>query len=201
MSILKIAKMGHPILRALADPVPDARVADVQAPGVQAPGIQTLIKNMIETMEDADGTGLAAPQVHVPTRIVVYFVEASERRGAVEDVPLTVLINPELTVLDATITYDWEGCLSVPGLIGMVPRATRIGLSALDADGGVIEREVEGFHARVLQHECDHLDGILYPQRMDDLSLLMFSDEMRHGPPEKARRLKGLAPRETSEEA
>ena len=191
MSILKIAKMGHPILRRVADPVPDAKV----------PGVQALVESMIETMEDADGTGLAAPQVHVPARIVVYFVEASERRGAVEDVPLSVLIKPQQTVLDDTITYDWEGCLSVPGLVGMVPRATRIGLSALDADGAVIEREVEGFHARVLQHECDHLDGILYPQRMDDLSLLMFADEMRHGPPEKARRLIGLAPRETSEEA
>mgnify|MGYP003700363633 FL=1 len=175
--------MGHPVLRRVAAAVEDP--AD--------PSVHALVEDMIETMEDADGTGLAAPQVHVPRRVVVYFVEASARRGAKDDVPLTALINPELTPLTDEIAYDWEGCLSVPGLVGMVPRATRIGLKALTPEGGVIEREVEGFHARVLQHECDHLDGILYPQRMDDLSLLMFADEMRHGAPEKARRLKGLA--------
>lgn len=187
MSILKIAKMGHPVLRQAAEPVPDPTAA----------GVQALIRNMVETMEDADGTGLAAPQVHVPARVVVYFVEASGRRGAREDVPLTALINPELTPLTDETAYDWEGCLSVPGLVGLVPRATKIGLKALSETGATIEREVDGFHARVLQHECDHLDGILYPQRMDDLSLLMFADEMRHGAPEKARRLIGLPARDT----
>jgi len=191
MSILKIAKMGHPVLRRIADPVPD--------PG--APGVRALIKNMIETMEDADGAGLAAPQVHVPARVVVYAVEASERRGVKEDVPLTALINPILTPTTEEIAYDWEGCLSVPGLVGLVPRPTRIHLRATTPDGEDVDREVEGFHARVLQHECDHLDGILYPQRMDDLSLLLFADEMRHGPPEKARRLMGLSPRNAADDA
>ncbi|MEQ8603567.1 MAG: peptide deformylase [Marivibrio sp.] len=190
MSILKIAKMGHPSLRRAADTVPD--------PG--APGVRALVKNMIETMQDADGTGLAAPQVHVSARVVVYFVEASERRGATEDVPLTALVNPLVTPTTEELAYDWEGCLSVPGLVGLVPRPTRVHVRATTPDGETIDREVDGFHARVLQHECDHLDGILYPQRMDDLSLLLFADEMRHGPPEKARRLMGLAPRNPADE-
>lgn len=188
MSILKIARMGHPILRRVADPVPDPASA----------GVAALVRSMVETMEDADGTGLAAPQVHVPARVVVYRVDPSERRGVSEGVPLTALVNPTLTPLTEETAYDWEGCLSVPGLVGLVPRVTRIGLEAVTTEGERIEREVEGFHARVLQHECDHLDGILYPQRMDDLSLLLFADEMRHGPPEKARRLMGLSPRSES---
>ncbi|MBP5857044.1 peptide deformylase [Marivibrio halodurans] len=182
MAILKIARMGHPVLRRVADPVADPRAADIAA----------LVRDMVATMADADGTGLAAPQVHVPLRVVVYFVEASRRRGVVDPVPLTALINPVVTPLGDDIAYDWEGCLSVPGLVGLVPRATWVRLDAQTPEGERIEREVAGFHARVLQHECDHLDGILYPQRMDDLSLLMFADEMRHGPPEKARRLMGL---------
>lgn len=190
MSILKIAKMGHPVLRRVADPVPDPTAA----------GVRALVKNMVETMEDADGTGLAAPQVHVPARVVVYFVEASERRGAAENVPLTALVNPVVTPTTDEIAYDWEGCLSVPGLVGLVPRPTRVHLAAITPAGETIDKEVEGFHARVLQHECDHLDGILYPQRMDDLSLLLFADEMRHGPPEKARRLIGLPPRTGGDE-
>lgn len=190
MSILKIARMGHPVLRRVADPVAE--------PG--ADEIAVLVEDMIETMEDADGTGLAAPQVHVPARVVVYFVEASARRGATASVPLTALINPVITPLTDETAYDWEGCLSVPGLVGLVPRATRVRVEAETPEGARIDEEVEGFHARVLQHECDHLDGILYPQRMDDLSLLLFADEMRHGPPEKARRLMGLPPSEAGDE-
>lgn len=190
MSILKIARMGHPVLRRVADPVAE--------PG--ADEIAVLVEDMIETMEDADGTGLAAPQVHVPARVVVYFVEASARRGATASVPLTALINPVITPLTDETAYDWEGCLSVPGLVGLVPRATRVRVEAETPDGATIDEEVEGFHARVLQHECDHLDGILYPQRMDDLSLLLFADEMRHGPPEKARRLMGLPPSDAGDE-
>lgn len=190
MSILKIARMGHPVLRRVADPVAE--------PG--ADEIAVLVEDMIETMEDADGTGLAAPQVHVPARVVVYFVEASARRGATASVPLTALINPVITPLTDETAYDWEGCLSVPGLVGLVPRATRVRVEAETPDGATIDEEVEGFHARVLQHECDHLDGILYPQRMDDLSMLLFADEMRHGPPEKARRLMGLPPSDAGDE-
>lgn len=188
MALLKIAKMGHPVLRKPAERVTD--------PG--APEIIGLIEDMVDTMEDAQGTGLAAPQVHVPLSVVVYFVE--EERGGGDAVPLTALINPELEPVGDETAYDWEGCLSVPGLLGLVPRHTSIRLRADTPTGERIDRVVDGFHARVLQHECDHLHGILYPQRMDDLSLLLFREELRHGPPEKARALMGLPPLERSEE-
>lgn len=173
MAILKIARMGHPVLRRKADPVAD--------PG--APEVVRLVQDMLDTMEDAGGTGLAAPQVHVPLRLVVFFV--SGRRAAEEDgdgggeaVPLTVLINPEIEHLTGETSLGPEACLSVPGLVGQVPRTTRIRYRGLTLEGERLEREAEGFHARVVQHECDHLDGILYPQRMTDLSLLAFTSEV-----------------------
>lgn len=182
MAIRKIARMGHPVLRQVANPVDDP----------QAPDIRRLVEDMVETMQDAGGTGLAAPQVYEPVRLVTYFVRAGRGQGAAaQDVPLTVLVNPEITPLGAEIQYDWEGCLSVPGLTGLVPRPRRIHLRARLLDGSEIDRELDGFHARVVQHECDHLDGILYPSRMDDLDLLMFSEEMRHGMPDKAKVLLG----------
>ena len=176
MAILKIARMGHPVLRQSAGQVIDPT----------APRIQDLIKNMIETMQDADGTGLAAPQIHVPLRIVVFFVsyDANETNADEKDIPLTVLINPTIKPLSNEKQLGWEGCLSLPGLIGKVPRYTEIQYSATAPDGSQIDCIAKDFHARVVQHECDHLDGILYPQRMDDLSLLMFRDEMRYGTPE-----------------
>lgn len=166
--------MGHPVLRRPAEAVADPT----------APEIQTLIRDMTETMEDADGAGLAAPQVHVPLRVVIFHVpgERAEDEGDAGPVPLTVLINPKIEPLTEATEMGWEGCLSVPGLIGAVPRVTHIRYSGLAPDGSPIDREAEGFHARVVQHECDHLDGILYPQRMTDLSLLMFRDELaRYG--------------------
>jgi peptide deformylase len=169
MAILKIARMGHPVLRRRADPIPDPT----------APEVRSLIADMIETMEDAHGAGLAAPQVHVPFRIVVFHVpEERARRENEEPAPLTVLINPEIVPLADDKIEGWEACLSVPGLAGKVPRYTRIRYSGLTPEGGRIEREVQGFHARVVQHECDHLDGILYPQRMPDLSTLIFVEHM-----------------------
>lgn len=180
MAILKIARMGHPVLRAQASPVDT----------VTDPKIKTLINDMIETMEDASGTGLAAPQVHEPLQIVTYFARGARLEEGEEEVPLTVLINPVLTPLDEGPVYGWEGCLSVPGMTGLVPRWRSLHLSALSGEGEKIEKDVHGFHARVLQHECDHLAGILYPQRMDDLSLLMFQEEMRFGEPEKAQALR-----------
>jgi peptide deformylase len=174
MAILKIAQMGHPVLRRPADDVADPT----------APEIQALIQDMMETMEDADGAGLAAPQVHVPLRVVIFHVpgERAEDEGDAAPVPMTVLINPTIEPLTEERKLGWEGCLSVPGLIGAVPRLTRIRYSGLAPDGSRIERVAEDFHARVVQHECDHLDGILYPQRMTDLSLLMFREELvRHG--------------------
>ena len=166
--------MGHPVLRRPADDVADPT----------APEIRTLIQDMMETMEDADGAGLAAPQVHVPLRVVIFHVpgERAEAEGEAAAVPLTVLINPVIEPLTEEKALGWEGCLSVPGLVGAVPRYTRIRYSGVAPDGSTIDRVAEGFHARVAQHECDHLDGILYPQRMTDLSLLMFRDELvRHG--------------------
>lgn len=169
MAILKIARMGHPVLRRPAD-----RVEDPTAPEIRA-----LIANMVETMEDAHGAGLAAPQVHVPLRVVVFHVpEERARREGEEPAPLTVLINPEVSALTDEKIEGWEACLSVPGLAGKVPRYTRIRYSGFTPEGARIEREAQGFHARVVQHECDHLDGILYPQRMEDLSTLVFVEHM-----------------------
>ena len=179
MAILKIARMGHPLLNRLAEPVAD--------PG--APDIRRLVEDMIETMEDAGGTGLAAPQVYVLRRVVVFFIAAERlRREAAADlpeedagtVPLTVLINPEVELLGDEKALGWEACLSVPGLAGEVPRHTAIRYRGLTLDGDLIEREATGFHARVVQHECDHLDGVLYPRRMTDLSRLVFASEMKH---------------------
>jgi peptide deformylase len=174
MALLKIARMGNPVLRA--------RAADVADP--TAPAVRRLVDDMIETMEDAGGTGLAAPQVHVPLRLVVFFV-GPER---LTDLPgdseqdLTVLINPIVEPIGSERAYGWEGCLSVPGLRGVVPRHLHIRYRGIGLDGRPIEREAAGFHARVVQHECDHLDGILYPQRMTDLRHLMFVEEWQRHP-------------------
>ncbi|MDP6390875.1 MAG: peptide deformylase [Alphaproteobacteria bacterium] len=175
MAILKIAKMGHPVLRRRSDPVAN--------PG--SPEVARLVADMLETLEDADGAGLAAAQVHVPLRVVMFHVPAGhdDDDNEPEPVPLIVLVNPEVEILTEEMETDWEGCLSVPGLIGAVPRYTAVRYRGTTPEGEAIDHEVQGFHARVVQHECDHLDGILYPQRMIDLSLLMFQDQMRYGPP------------------
>ena len=170
MAILKIAKMGHPVLRAPA--------AEVEDP--TAPEIRRLVDDMLETMVDADGAGLAAPQVHVPLRVVLFHVPEGREEESSDTVPLTVLINPVVEPLTEERSVDWEGCLSVPGMMGAVPRFTEVRYRAMTPSGERIERVAEGFHARVVQHECDHLDGVLYPQRMEDLSLLMFSDQLRY---------------------
>ena len=190
MAVLDIARMGNPILRRRAAEVPDPT----------APDIRRLVSDMLETMEYAGGTGLAAPQVHVSLRVVVFFIEAARAtKEAVEaaaeatrseplgpdevemedgGVPLTVLINPEIAVLDDTVTPGLESCLSVPGLTGEVPRASAIRYRGRALDGSLVERAARGFHARVVQHEVDHLQGILYPQRMTDLSRLTFNSEL-----------------------
>jgi peptide deformylase len=170
MALLKVARMGHPVLARAAEPVTDPR----------APEIRRLIADMAETMLDLNAAGIAAPQVHAPLRVVMFRVTTAraEREGA-DELPLTVLINPVLTPLGDEMAEDWEGCLSVPGLRGLVPRHTRLRYRALDPEGGAIDRTVEGFHARVVQHECDHLEGKLYPQRMTDLSKLIFESEWR----------------------
>jgi peptide deformylase len=174
MAILKIARMGHPVLRRVADPVADPT----------APALRRLIDDMIETLADIGGAGLAAPQVHVPLRVVIFRVPEERVTGRPDDQPqaLLALINPVIEPLGAERELGWEGCLSVPGLRGAVPRFARIRYRGQTPDGSTIERVAEGFHARVVQHECDHLDGILYPQRMTDLSLLVFTEEAARFP-------------------
>ncbi len=178
MAILKIARMGHPVLATVAAPVSDPT----------APEIRRLVNDMVETMIDANGAGLAAPQVHVPLRVVVFQAPGERttdpglQTGEAFDhtAPLTVLINPEIAVMDHAIEGGWEGCLSVPGLRGWVERPGHIRYRGFGLDGKVIERTARGFHARVVQHECDHLEGRLYPGRMTDLSRLVFESEIRH---------------------
>jgi peptide deformylase len=180
MAILKIAKMGHPVLAQTAQAVAN--------PG--APEIRRLVADMIETMIDANGAGLAAPQVHVPLRVVVF--QAPEGRsdpGLSEDerfdhtAPLTVLVNPEIEIVGDETEGGWEGCLSVPGLRGFVERHFHIRYRGHDLDGRVVSRTAKGFHARVVQHELDHLDGKLYPSRMSDLGKLIFESEAKHWTP------------------
>ena len=170
MAILKIARMGHPVLIERAGPVADPGAAE----------IRRLVRDMIETMEDAQGAGLAAPQVHVPLRLFVFRVSPDRTEGDPEDEPIgnTVLINPAVELLTDERVLRWEGCLSIPGLRAAVPRAPRIRYRGVDCDGRRIEREVTGFHAGVVQHEYDHLDGILYPMRMTDFRLFGFTEEL-----------------------
>jgi peptide deformylase len=187
MALLKIARMGNPVLREPAATIDDPA----------ASWVRRLVDDMIETMEDANGTGLAAPQVHHPWRIVVFFVSGERLSGLPGDVAqdLTVLINPRIELLGNERAFGWEGCLSVPGMRGIVPRHLRIRYCATGIGGEPIEREVAGFHARVVQHECDHLDGLLYPQRMVDLRHLFFLEELERHPVDLAALLKETRPR------
>ena len=177
MAILKIARMGHPVLALPAKLVSDPK----------SPEILSLVNDMVETMMDANGAGLAAPQVHVPLRVVVFQAPDGRTDPGLADeerfdhtAPLTVLINPEIQVLGTGLEGGWEGCLSVPGLRGWVERADHIRYRGWGINGEPIERVARGFHARVVQHECDHLDGRLYVSRMADLSRLIFESEIRH---------------------
>jgi len=177
MAILKIAKMGHPVLAQKAQPV--------AYPG--APEIRRLVSDMVETMIDANGAGLAAPQVHVPLRVVVFQAPdarsdpgLSEAERFDHTAPLTVLVNPEIEIMAPDMEGGWEGCLSVPGLRGFVERPFHIRYRGFDLEGNQVARTAKGFHARVVQHECDHLDGILYPSRMNDLGKLIFESEVKH---------------------
>jgi peptide deformylase len=165
---LKVARLGHPVVRAAAKPV--------AAEQITTSGFQRLIDDMIDTMHEYDGVGLAAPQVHVGLRLAVLEVPPSDERAR-EAVPLTVLINPKLTPLGKQRASSWEGCLSIPELRGRVPRWKRVTVEALDREGRRYATEASGFHARVIQHECDHLDGSVYLDRMDGLKSLCFLHE------------------------
>jgi peptide deformylase len=160
--------MGHPVLREKAKPVDKTATAELRA----------LVADMKETMAAKQGAGLAAPQIGVSQRVVIFGVEKNERYPDAEPVPFTVLVNPKIVMLTRDVESDWEGCLSVPGMRGVVPRYTKLRYTGTDEEGNPIERVAEGFHARVVQHECDHLDGILYPQRMSDMSTFGFTKEL-----------------------
>jgi peptide deformylase len=164
MAILKVPRLGHPVLRRKAAPVPlDA---------ISTPDLQRLADDMIETMDEYAGVGIAAPQVHESLRLIVLRSAANPRYPDKPAVPLAVWFNPELTVLGSETEEDWEGCLSIPDLRGRVPRATHVRLVAYDREGRPQEVEATGWHARILQHECDHIDGRLFVDRMRDLSTL-----------------------------
>jgi peptide deformylase len=165
MAVREILKMGDPRLLRVAPPVPEFGTAALRA----------LVVDLFDTMKAANGAGLAAPQIGVDLQLVIFGFEHNERYPEAPPVPLTVLCNPVIEPLSDDTVLGWEGCLSVPGLRGEVPRFSRIRYRGHDAEGRVIDREAEGFHARVVQHECDHLIGRLYPTRMSDLTRLGFT--------------------------
>jgi len=167
-TVRPVLRMGHPLLRQVAAPVGAFGTPDLRA----------LVADMNDTMRSLDGAGLAAPQIGVSLRVVIFEVSASPRYPGVEEVPYTVLINPVLEPLGDEMEDGWEGCLSVPGMRGLVPRFRRLRYRGRDLEGSPIDRTVEGFHARVVQHEVDHLDGILYPQRIRDLREFGFESEL-----------------------
>lgn len=160
MTVREILKMGDPRLLRVAQPVHEFGTPEMKA----------LIADMFETMAAANGAGLAAPQIGVDLQLVIFGYTHNVRYPDAPPMPATVLINPVITPLDEEVVQGWEGCLSVPGLRGLVPRQARIRYSGFDPEGQPIEREADGFHARVVQHECDHLIGRLYPTRMTDLT-------------------------------
>lgn len=166
MAVQEILRMGDPRLLVPARPVDEFGTRQLAA----------LVEDMLDTMEAAGGVGLAAPQIGVGLQVVIFGFERSDRYPDAEAVPRTILVNPVVTPLGDGEVAGWEGCLSVPGLRGEVPRAERVRYRGFDPAGKPIEREVSGFHARVVQHECDHLAGVLYPMRMRDLTRLGFTD-------------------------
>jgi len=166
MAIRPVLRMGDPLLFAKAEPVTQ----------FDTPELHALIEDMHDTMAQMNGAGIAAPQIGVSMRVVIFGVGNNPRYPDAEKVPYTVLINPVLNPVGNNMEDSWEGCLSVPGMRGMVPRYTRLHYTGFDQYGRSIDRLVSGFHARVVQHECDHLDGILYPMRIQDLTNFGYTD-------------------------
>ena len=183
MALLKIARMGHPVLRQRAEPFEDP----------SSETVRRLVGHMVETMDDAEGIGLAAPQVHVSRRVIVFQVPSDRLEEGEPPGPpgVTMLVNPEIEPVGEEIAFGIEGCLSIPGIRGVVPRHRTILYRGTAPDGALIEREATGLHARVAQHEVDHLDGILFVDRMTDFSTLCFESELHHlfaeGDPEEER--------------
>lgn len=166
MAIKSVLKMGDPLLLEVA----------MNVEKFNTPELDALILDMQDTMASLDGAGLAAPQIGISLQVVIFGFEKNTRYPDAEVVPFTVLINPKITPLTEEIEEGWEGCLSVPGMRGMVPRFTRLRYQGLDQHGNTIDRSVDGFHARVVQHECDHLQGILYPMRITDFRKFGFTE-------------------------
>jgi peptide deformylase len=169
MAILKVARLGHPVLRQVARPIPEQRI--------RAPETQRFIDDMVETMREYNGAGLAATQVHTLQQVAVIEVLRNPRYPDAPEIPLTVIINPVVTPLTAEMEDGWEGCLSVPDMRGVVPRYTAVRLQAFDRQGRPIDLTAEHFFARVIQHETDHLNGVVYLDRMKDLSTLSYLAE------------------------
>lgn len=166
MAIKPVSKMGDALLATPSMPVTEFGTEELYA----------LIKDMQETMAERRGVGIAAPQIGVNKRVIIFGFERNERYPDQKPVPYTILINPVVEILSDEILEAWEGCLSVPGLRGLVPRHAKIRYSGFDPEGNPISREAEGFHARVVQHECDHIDGMLYPQRIRDMKAFGFEE-------------------------
>ncbi|QDC43904.1 peptide deformylase [Methylophilus medardicus] len=171
MAVKPVLKMGDPLLYQVAEKVTE----------FDTPALHALIQDMQDTMQHMQGAGIAAPQIGVSVQVVIFGVGANPRYPDAEAVPFTILLNPELTPLGDTIEDGWEGCLSVPGMRGLVPRYHALHYRGVDPQGKPIERTVSGFHARVVQHECDHLFGILYPMRIRDLTKFGFNDVLFPG--------------------
>jgi len=168
MTVRNVLKMGDPRLLEPSRPVDEFPSEE----------LDELVADMFETMEALNGAGLAAPQIGVLKRVVIFGVDANPRYPDAEPVPMTVLINPRIQVLTPDPEYGWEGCLSVPGMRGLVPRPAHIRYTGFDQRGQALEREARGFHARVVQHEVDHLDGVLYPMRIEDMRYFGFESEL-----------------------
>ena len=168
MTVRSILKMGEPLLLQETALVPVEKIS--------SPEIQNIIQDMLDTMKAANGAGLAAPQIGIPLQIVVFGFEKNSRYPNEAPISQTILINPTITPLENTQEDGWEGCLSVPGLRGLVPRYTSIRYQGYDEKGEIIDRSVKGFHARVVQHECDHLIGKLYPTRIKDMTKFGFTE-------------------------
>jgi peptide deformylase len=174
MAVRPVLRMGHPVLKSVSAPVER----------FGTPELRELVRDMDDTMRALNGAGIAAPQIGVPLRVVIFEVSANPRYPRAEPVPYTVLVNPHLEPLGEEREEGWEGCLSVPGLRGLVPRHARLRYRGFDLDGRPLDRTVSGFHARVVQHEVDHLDGVLYPMRITDLRNLGFEDVLFPDPRE-----------------